>query len=390
MIGYLRKLRLNLVIFLFRLIPLKGNKIIFFSNLGNAYTCNPKYLCEYIAQKYPNDFDLVWVFNSESAIKHTLPKECRFVNFFSISYLYEILTAKYIISNARIPRYFMFKKRKKQIYIQTWHSSLRLKKIEKDVEEQLEEEYIKNAILDSKKIDYIISGCQISSETFRNSFWYDGKILNIGTPRIDYLIKNKNDLLLKKEICEKYSLDMKKNYILYAPTFRKNNDLSAYDINFDELVQTIKNKFSGEWQVLYKLHPNLINLSNDILMSKSCINATLFDDIQELLILSEILITDYSSCMFDAMYMRKKCFLYLNDLDLYLQNNRTLYFNIDDLPFSKSKNQTDLLTSIMEFDEEKYLNDISKFLSCIGSYENGKSCEQVLKIIFDKGVNYEN
>lgn len=382
MIEFIKKIRINIYIYLFKHLPIKENKIFFISNLGNSYTCNPKYLCEFIAENYKDKFDMVWVFDENVNIKHELPKGCRKVNYFSIKYLYEILTSHYIISNARIPKHFRFEKRKCQIYIQTWHSSIRLKKIESDVADQLDYKYVENAKQDSKKIDYIISGCGLSSNTFKNSFWYDGKILEVGTPRIDYLLKN-NTELNRLKLLNKNNLDSKYNYLLYAPTFRNNNDLSAYDLNYELLCNNLSKKFGGKWKVLYRLHPNLINISKNIDLPNCCINASYFDDIQELLIVSDFLITDYSSCMFDAMYLHKKCALYVNDLQDYLSNNRSLYFNISELPFLIAENQKQLFDEIENYDETEYINNLNKFLSKINSFENGKSCQSIVDLLLD-------
>lgn len=382
MIEFIKKIRIGIYIYLFKHLPIKKNKIFFISNLGNAYTCNPKYLCEFIAENYEGKFDMVWVFDKNVRIKHKIPEGCRKVNYFSIQYLYEILTSHYIISNVRIPKHFRFEKRKSQIYIQTWHSSIRLKKIEGDVADQLDYQYVENAKQDSKKIDYIISGCGLSSNTFRNSFWYDGKILEIGTPRIDYLLKN-NTEVNRMKLLNKNNLDPKYNYLLYAPTFRKNNDLSAYDLNYELLCNNLAEKFGGKWKVLYRLHPNLINISKDIDLPSCCINASYFDDIQELLIVSDFLITDYSSCMFDAMYLHKKCALYVNDLQDYLLNNRSLYFNISQLPFLIAENQEQLLDEIENYEETEYINNLNEFLSKINSFENGKSCQSIVDLLLN-------
>ena len=82
----------------------------------------------------------------------------------------------------------LYKKRDGQFYVQTWHSSLRLKKIEADAVDGLTDNYIKMAKADSKQTDLLISGCQFSTEIFRRAFWYDGPIVSTGTPRGDVLI----------------------------------------------------------------------------------------------------------------------------------------------------------------------------------------------------------
>ena len=111
----------------------------------------------------------------------------------SLKYFYELCTAKVIITNFRTTN--IFKKRKNQYYIQTWHSSLRLKQIEKDAEDSLPESYIEMAKEDSKKCDLLLSGCRYSTDIFKRAFWYDGEIFEYGTPRNDLLINSDKEYI---------------------------------------------------------------------------------------------------------------------------------------------------------------------------------------------------
>ncbi len=380
----LKRMRIRILSALQRIKPIRKNKILFWSDLGQRYSCNPRYLSEYISITYPNVYDVVWMFQSTATLPSDLPKNVRVVRYFSKEWLYEIATAKYVVCNHRIPSYFYFKKRKKQVYIQTWHSSLRLKAIEGDAAEELGAGYIEGAKKDSKQIDYLLSGCGFSSEIFRKSFWYDGEILEAGTPRIDYLLSQVDD---KDSLFDKVKLSKKYKYVLYAPTFRNGDDLSAYDIDAERLVANLQVKFGGEWKVLYRLHPNLaqkIQLDN---LPACCIDMTSYQDMQELLVLSDILITDYSSCMFDVAYLNKLCVLYVSDLERYIQNERRLYFEIPSLPFLIAKSNDELEEKIGAFEEKEYQTNLQAFLQTINSFERGNACKTIVKRILRKEEN---
>jgi CDP-glycerol glycerophosphotransferase len=109
---------------------------------------------------------------------------------------------------------------------------------------------------------------------------------------------------------------------------------------------------------------------------------TFYQDMQELLVLSNILITDYSSSMFDYAYLKKLCILYVSDLEQYKSSERSLYFDIEKLPFLISKDNDSLENQIMSFDENIYANRIENFIKQIGSYENGDACEQIYNKVF--------
>lgn len=180
-IQKIKHLRHKTYLCIYHHFPIQNNKILIWANNFHAYGDSPKYIGEYLLRNYPKKYDLVWVFEKDSAIPEDMPQEIRIVRFFSVEYLKEISTAKIIICNTRTAPYYFFDKRKEQIYLQTWHSSLRLKMIEGDAP-SLPADYIKSAKEDSKKIDLLLSGCAFSTEVFRRAFWYDGEIMEGGTP----------------------------------------------------------------------------------------------------------------------------------------------------------------------------------------------------------------
>lgn len=366
-----KKLRLEIIHNFYLKKRIKKNKIIVWSDSFRNYGCNPKYIVLYLLEYYPRAFDIVWVFDQNRDIPD-LPKEVRVVKYFSLEYLYEISTAKFIICNSRTSDAYFFKKRREQFYIQTWHSSIRLKKIERDVETFLSQKYVRNAIEDSKKIDLIISGCDFSTRIFKNSFWYNGKVLKSGTPRSDVLLSSTNEI--RKKVFKYYSIPMEKKLVLYAPTFRadKKADLFGFDFHY------IKEVLNDEYVYAYRLHPNILENINEI---EGIISMNMYPDMQELLCACDMLITDYSSSMFDMAISRKKCFLYAPDLENYLEKERNLYFDIYNLPFSLAKNMNELCDNILNFDINKYLDKIELFLNSIGSYEDGHATERIVEII---------
>jgi CDP-glycerol glycerophosphotransferase len=370
----------NYCYFLF-LFPIKKNKIVFCSNYGSGYGDNGKYIVEEIVRQKMN-YDIVWILKRELIERTQLPEKIRITKYGSLKALYELATAKIWIDNSRKTIYPP--KRKNQFYIQTWHSPLRLKKIEKDAESTLSREYIENAKRDSKNCDLMISGCNFSWEIYRNSFWYDGEILKLGTPRCDlFFSKNRNK---KEKVIKALGLKNKAKLILYAPTFRNKVSADFYIFEYEKILEALKIKFGGEWKLLIRLHPNVASLANLIEYNNNVINATSYDDMQELLCASDILITDYSSSMFDMAIAGKVCFLYGKDVEEYRKKEREMYFDFSELPFDFAESFQELNDAIMNFNEEEYTNKIRKFFETIGLYENGTASKQLvskIKLIID-------
>ena len=157
----------------------KRNKIVFVNFLGRGYGDSPKYIAEEIMrQSLP--CDLVWLVYD---MNDFFPDGIRKVKFYSLKSRYELSTARIIISNtkARLP----YSKKKTQYYIQTWHGGFGVKYIEKDIEQFLPDDYVRDSKYDSSITDLILSGSDFQTQVIKNSFWYDGEIFMKGIPRND-------------------------------------------------------------------------------------------------------------------------------------------------------------------------------------------------------------
>lgn len=352
----------------------RNNKIVIVNFFGKGYGDSGKYICNEL-NKRNKDYDIVWLAKDTNSY---FPEFIRVVKYNSIKSFYELATAKIWIDNSRKRPYIT--KRKGQFYLQTWHSNLRLKRIEKDAENDLDKQYIYYAKRDSKMIDAIISGCDFSYNTIRNSFWYEGPIYKTGIPRCDELFNN--DASVINIIKSQLDIGDIKNIILYAPTFRKNSEVDIDQI--DDLIEELKKKYKDDFKVLVRFHP----ISKQKINENSYIkDVTNYPDMQELIKICDILVTDYSGCMFDAAIAHKKCILYVPDYENYIKNQRKLYFSFDELPFDKTYTFKELGHAIIEMDDVVYDQKINQFLSYINCYEKGESAKNVVDLIEEVLVN---
>lgn len=238
-------------------------------------------------------------------------------------------------------------------------------------------EYIEEAKADSKRTDLIISGCDFSTRIFQNSFWYDGPVLNTGTPRCDIFFSGRQEDA-KQKVYGLLNIDKRKHIILYAPTFRNDKSANLHGLDFKQIKTALKHKTGTEWEVLYRFHPNIINSQQQ---TDDGIDVSRYPDMQELLAAAHILITDYSSCMFDMAIAHKPCVLFAPDINTYLKMERGLYFDPEILPFPIASDNNRLIRILSEFNKESYTSDINKFLKSIGSYEDGNACHKIIKYL---------
>lgn len=364
MIKKIKSLRHRVWLGFWRKMPIQKNKIILWSDDFKSFGCSPKYIALYLAEHFTGKYDIVWVLEQEKPVPADFPAGIRLVRYFSMEYLKEIATAKVVVCNHRTSDYHFFYKRPGQYYIQTWHSSLRLKKIEGDVP-QLPDAYIRHAKQDSQKIDLLLSGCRFSTDIFRRAFWYEGEILEKGTPRCDSFFADST--AAKEKVYHHFGIPSGTKLALYAPTFRNEKAASLYGFDPDRLQKSL----GEEWCIGCRLHPNL----NAEIPERIAIPMSKYPDMQELLCACDLLITDYSSSMFDMAIARKKCALYLPDLKQYMANERGLYFDIQDLPFPKAENMDMLCSAVIDF--SGYEERCAAFLEKIGSYECGSAASEV-------------
>ena len=167
---------------------------------------------------------------------------------------------------------------------------------------------------------------------------------------------------LSDEKVKKYfSISDSEKICLYAPTFRDDKSLDAYNMEYQTLISALKNKFKGRWKVLIRLHRGISNLTNHLpIFTENIINATDYPDMQELLVATDFMITDYSSCIFDYAISNKPAMIYASDIEKY-RNDRDFAIKFEDSPFPIATNNIELKDKIDNFDIDEYEAKLSNF-----------------------------
>lgn len=370
--------KISAKLFRLKIFKIRKKKIVFDNFNGKGYGENPKYIAEELIKQKP-DLDLVWLVNN---MQEDMPKEIRKVKYGSIKALYEHATAKVWIDNVRNSK--GIKKKKNQFYIQTWHGGIALKGIEKDVEEFLSPQYVKEAKEDSKMTDLILTNNTNQQEYIKKYFWYDGEVLCVGTPKCDIIYNTPTEI--KEKVNSYFEIDDKKKIVVYAPTFRNGNDISVYEFDYKQCCKVLKEKFKEDFVMLIRLHPNVSEYSNKINYDDNIKNATNYPDMQELLATADVVITDYSSVQFEAALANKPVFIFAKDLKEYIEKERKLIFKFEEIPFNIAKSEEELYNNIQKFSQEEYNKKCEKFYNSIGVVNNSNSSKEVVNIIL-KQIN---
>lgn len=356
-----------------RIFPVQKNKIVCCNMKGKRYGDNPKYIVDEIIRQNL-DYDIVWLMKDE--YEADLPKEVRKGKYNLFSIIYELATARFWIDSNT--KYVGMLKRKNQYYIQTWHGSYGIKKVYGDIPDKIT--YFDKRIIqyNSKIQDLVLSNSRTTTEIFRRAFWYQGKILECGSPRNDIFFENPE--IYVRQVREYFKLKDQK-IVLYAPTYRPDFRIADMRLDFERLLENLEKKFDGNWVVLVRLHPeNIMDAKRFIRYTNKVINATNYSVMQELLAASDILISDYSSCILDFVTGGKTCFLYATDVEKYKDEKGT-YFDMHKLPFPLAENNDELVHNILTFDEKQYRIKLKQLFERVGLCDNGNASKQVVEWI---------
>ena len=352
-------------------------------NGRGGFSCNPKYIILELNKEFPGKYEIYWATNDPEKEHKKFPSYIHLVKYHSLHSLYHQMTSFLWIDNCRKD---MPIKRRGQHYLQTWHGSGPMKKIEADVRDALVVGYEYNARKDSKMIDWILSGSGIETKIYKNSFWYTGQILEYGSPRSDALFYPRKDEL-KKDFCNDNNLPISTKLILYAPTFRdkkKGNEFN-YGMNVERVLDSCKRRFGGDWIMLLRLHKNNMASADEIIKSKWCIDVSSYPDMQELLEFVDVAIDDYSSWFYDFMYTHRPCFIFAPDFDMYV-HTRGFYIDFRLLPFPIADSIDLLCENIEKFDVAEQYKKYNQFFSYIGSFNDGHASERVVRMISDINI----
>ncbi|MCL2156436.1 MAG: CDP-glycerol glycerophosphotransferase family protein [Methanobrevibacter sp.] len=261
--------------------------------------------------------------------------------------------------------------------IQLWHASGAFKKFGFDV---VDDENIQKLIeFSSSRIDYVVVSSNNVSKIYKEAFKVENnKILPLGTPKTDYYFdkENNNEKNIKEirsKFEKKYPNIKGKKIVLYAPTFRENKKINN-DIllNFDNKL--FYSHLKDDFCLFFKSHPKF-----KISESDNFINVSDYENSHELLLISDILITDYSSIMIEYAILSKPIIFYPFDFDYYINNERGFYFDYNMVPGPIARNTRDIINLI----EKNYFNieKIKDFVSKNFDYLDSKSSKRIVDYI---------
>lgn len=370
----------------FKFSPCDKKKIVIRS-CHHQYNCNPKAIAEAIfADKDFSGWQFVWLLEPNPATKiEAFPSRLQLVKNRSIKAKWHLATAAVVIDNS-VMRDIGYVNRR-QIVIQTWHGSLGIKRFDGAWNDA-------TGRANDRKTTWCISNSKFESDVYRDTYWKHTDILELGHPRNTIFFKEKMEIDAK--VRSSLGIPADKKIVLYAPTFRDAyrgkagstslNKLSPYSLNRGLLLQSLRARFGGDWCLLNRYHFHLKKFADfkKEIGDSNVINVSEYPDIQDLLRVADVVITDYSSLIFDFLLTGKPAFIFATDLEHYVTQERAFFYPIESTPFPIAETNEDLSKNILTFDSEKYAERSAAFLKDKGCIDGPNATLELIDKIKDK------
>ena len=369
----------------FRRMPVKRGLAVFESHMGKQYSDSPKYIYEAAVEAGLDRLGLTPVWSHAKRRPDGFPTAARTVLRDSWRYYYAMARAEFWVDNQGFPRHFG--RRKEATYIQTWHGTpLKRMGFDSPALERASAATRRTHKAMMKRWSALLVPSEYFVETFVKSYRYEGRLVRHGLPRNDLLVRGVDEewvLAKKREL----NLPTDRRLVLYCPTFRDRARRLEKEYELPMDLDVLQRELGGDVFLMvrthyldeYKMSDRYVSFAADV--SKH-------HDVTELMLLADVLVTDYSSVMFDFANTGRPMVFYTYDYEDYVRDERGTYFDLRETAPGPLVEDTDgLVAALRTVDEsrEAYRDRYAAFRERFCSYETGRAAEHVVKEFFEKG-----
>lgn len=361
---------------MFKIFPVKKNKVIFWGARGKIDE-HPREIFFYMKNLQEKKFEIKWIVDKETDISELGRNE--YCYYRTLKGYYEIATAKYWIQSQSLGS--LIKKKKNQIYIQTFHGQGALKKMGIDMEGNKEKKLESDV---AKDWDWLITTDSLNEEVMRRCISYKGKCMMLGAANTDYLVNiTEQDI---SQIKKKIGINPEKKVILYAPTFRDEDiEILNKNINSREREKLLKKRIPilslanfENYIILLRLHPQMKSLFIESELPDNFFDVCSYPDVKPLLGISDILISDYSAVAITYSILKRPMIFYAYDYEKYAQTRGFYIDYCKEVPGPIAYSEAQLYKIIQEglMYNEEYREKLNKFNEKFNMLNDGKVSER--------------
>lgn len=367
--------------------------VLFCSYHGKSCSCSPRAIYDYmLASPTYREYRFLWV--AEPSVEQSLAAapRTRAVPFGGSAFQRAMAGAGYWVFNSTLPEHIS--PRRGQTYLQCWHGTP-LKRLGYDIREEgnamnSRAEIRRKYRLEGEKVDYFLSPSPFASACFRSAWqlerWGRGDaILELGYPRNDRLAN------ATPEECQamrrKLGIPPGKRVVLYAPTFRDDQHVSGTGYAYRPAADfaALREKLGEDYVILFRAHYLVATACDFTAWSGFVLDVSGVEEINDLYLAADLLITDYSSTMFDYAVLRRPILFYMYDLEQYRDRVRGFYFDLDELPGPILRSEDELAPAIRGTEHFVWDHDWEAFRQRFAPLDDGQAARRVTEAVMGKG-----
>ncbi len=357
--------------------------VLYDSYSGKQYSDSPRAIHEELVRQQA-DVEHLWTVKDAQI---ELPDTVRPVRQWGAEWYEAMARSRYIVTNAHLPEWF--RRRDGQSVVQTWHGTP-LKRIGFDIEDVqfANPRYLEKVTKEVPNWSYLVSPNPFSTPIMRRAFRYKGEIIETGYPRNDMLASPDRDVLAER-VRARLGLPPGKRAVLYAPTWRDDSFYGPgkYRLDLRLDLDRAASVLGDDHVLLIRRHPNVV----DTIPSTAggfVRDVSGYPDVAELFLVADVLLTDYSSLMFDYANTGRPMLFFTYDLEHYRDQLRGFYFDFErQAPGPLLSSADEVIEALRSLDQvaADYSGPYARFTEQFCALDDGKAAQRVIEQFLDDG-----
>lgn len=359
-----------------RRLPLR-EAVLYDSYTGKQYSDSPRAVYEELVRR-GDDLEHLWVVRDHQV---ELPEGATAVRMHGREWFEAMARCRYIVTNAHLPHWI--KRREGQVIVQAWHGTP-LKKIGHDIEDVqfANARYLENVAEESLSWSFLVSPNRFSTPILKRAFDFGGEMLEAGYPRNDMLYSPQADEIAR-QVKEHLGVPQHKKVVLYAPTWRDDQFYGPgrYKLDLRVDLNRFREALGDEYALMIRRHPNVVDTVPGA--GEGVVwDVSEYPEIAELFLAADVLITDYSSLMFDYANTGRPMLFFTYDLEHYRDQLRGFYFDFEnEAPGPLIATSDELISALGDLDAitERYRDAYKKFQETFCDLDDGNAAGRVIE-----------
>ncbi|GAA2994237.1 bifunctional glycosyltransferase family 2 protein/CDP-glycerol:glycerophosphate glycerophosphotransferase [Streptosporangium longisporum] len=363
-------------------VPVNRRLVLFESAEGSDYTGNPRYVHEEL-QRRATELRAVW---SHAGVPERFPEDVDLVRRDTFRYAWTLARAGYWVDSHNLP--YCYRKRAGTRYLQTWHGQVFKKMGLEEPRHRAQPALARRYAEAVARWDVLLTPSRDFQRDFARASGFDGEPLHAGYPRNDVLVRHAEPAQRERArlVREFFEIPAGRRVVLYAPTYRDGGRFSGDSIRLD--LPALAEALHPDWVILVRAH-RYDRFSVPDPLGHLVRDASAYPEVNDLMLASDVLVTDYSSIMFDYACLGRPILYYVDDHERYASAQRGVCFDLAEVaPGPLLRDTGELAGALAGLDEvaETCTERYARFRERWCGLDDGQAAARVVDAFFGEAV----